>query len=367
MRALLLVACLASACGPTITLTDDIDVTWDFAPTLDRFDSTLHAPYVRGTKTTLYVSSSDDKQDFSGWTIASVDPSVVTVAATAQDSQGLSAMAQAVGAGSTDLVVLDGQGKVVGRGHADVALPDRVELDAHGYLIIGQASDAPVPEARILEGGEATYLVRYYHGDDELHGNGVLTTGQADDIVAEPRTSFLFENREWLSITSTAQGVTSLPMLVDGTPINDVQVVTVAETDIDGVSLLAQSEKGASDGDWFVTLAQSYDTAGRRIFGVDYAWDLDGSALDAEGDLYRYEYKGGQFQMVTASIDGHQDSAQIQSDKGYVDSTNNVGCAATGGASSPLLVLGALGLLRRRSHRAALRGNARLSRACRRR
>ena len=348
MRSLLLVAWLAAACGPTITLTDDIDLTWDFAPTLTRFEDSLHGPYVRGTKMRLYVSSSDDKQRFTGWTIASEDPSIVTVAATSGDDLGLTAQATAVGAGTTDLIVLDDKGHVVGRGHAEVGLPDRVELDAHGYLILDRASEAPVDEARILEGGEATYLVRYFRGGDELHGNGVLTTGAVNGLVAEPRTTFLFENREWLSITSTQQGTSSLPLLVDRTPVAAVQVVTVDQTAIDGVALLSTSEKHASDGDWLVALAQSYDADGRRIFGVDYAWDVDGKALDASGDLYRYEYKAGKYEMVTARMAGHQDSLQIQSDAGFVDSTNNIGCAAGGGAASPLLVLGAIGLRRRK-------------------
>ena len=348
MRALLLVACLATACGPTITLTDDIDLTWDFAPTLTRFEDSLHGPYVRGTKMQLYVSSSDDKQSFTGWTIASEDPSIVTVSATSGDTLGLSAQAKAVGAGTTDLIVLDDRGHVVGRGHAEVALPDRVELDAHGYLIVGRESEAPVDEARILEGGEATYLVRYFRGGDELHGNGVLTTGSVNGLVADPRTTFLFENREWLSITSTQQGTVSLPVLVDRTPVGALQVVTVAPTAVDGVALLSQSEQHAKDGDWLVALAQSYDSDGRRIFGVDYQWDIDGKALDATGDLYRYEFKAGKFEMVTAHEAGHQDSVMIQSDAGFVDSTNNIGCAAGGGAASPLLVLGALGLRRRK-------------------
>ena len=352
-RALLLFACLTGACGPTITLTDDIDFTWDFGPTLTRFEDSLHGPYVRGTKMELYVSSSDDKQSFTGWTIASEDPSIISIAATTRDNLGLAANAQAVGAGTTDIIVLDDRGKVVGRGHAEVGLPDRVELDAHGYLIVERPDEAPVEDARILEGGEATYMVRYYRGKQELHGNGVLTTGTVDGVIATPRTSFLFENREWLSITSTKQGVASLPLLVDRTPVNAVQIVTVDPTAIDGVALISQSEQGANDGDWFVALAQSYDSDGRRIFGVDYSWDIDGKALDTLGDLYRYEFKAGKWEMVTAKQGGHQDSRMIQSDAGYVDSTNHIGCAAGGGGASPLLVLGALlGVsLRRRRRR----------------
>jgi len=203
----------------------------------------------------------------------------------------------------------------------------------------------------VLEGGEATYLVRYFNQDQELHGNGVLTTGAVDGLVAQPRTTFLFENREWLSLTSTRQGIVALPLRVDGTIVNDVQVVTVGESAIDGVALITQSEKGADDGQWFVALAQSYDSDGRRIFGVDYTWDINGSPLTAEGDLYRYEYKAGKWEMVTASKAGHQDSQMIQSDKGYVDSSNHIGCSAGGGAGAPLVMLGLVGLLSRRRRR----------------
>jgi hypothetical protein len=348
MRALIL-AMLLGACGPTITLTDDIDLTWDWGPTLTRFEDSLHGPYVRGTRTTLYVGSSDDKQDWTGWTIASTDPTIVRVDATAYGSDGLSAPAQAVAEGECDLVVLDDKAKVVGRGHAVVAFPDRVELDAHGYLIVGRDDEAPVTEARILEGGEATYLVKYFAGDTELHGNGVLTTGAVDGLDPEPRTSFLFENREWLSITSTASGTVQLPLIVDGTPLGTAQVVTVGEDAIDGMALIPQGEDNASNGDWLVALAQSYDANGQRIFGVDYTWDLDGTPLDAEGDLYRYEYQSGDWEMVTATHSAASDSAMIQSDKGYVDSTNNVGCNAAG-ASSPLIGL-ALLLVKRRKRR----------------
>lgn len=349
LRALILTA-LVGACGPTITLTDDIDLTWDWGPTLTRFEDSLHGPYVRGTKTTLLVSSDDKNQDWKGWTVASTDPTVMRVDSTVLDGYGLSAAAQAVGEGECDLVVLDDKANVVGRGHALVALPDRVSLDAHGYLIVGRNEEAPVEEARILEGGEATYLVTYHKGDTELHGNGVLTVGTVDGLVGEPRTSFLFENREWLSITSTAQGIAQLPLSVDGVAINDVQVVTVDESAIDGVALITQDEDHADDGDWFVALAQSYDSDGRKIFGVEYNWDIDGDALDAEGDLYRYAYKGGDWKMVTASEGGHEDSAMIQSDHGYVDSTNNIGCSAAG-ASSPLIGLAFLLVLKRRKHR----------------
>jgi uncharacterized protein (TIGR03382 family) len=212
---------------------------------------------------------------------------------------------------------------------------------------MGMDDQAAVDEARILEGGTATYLVRYYNGDRELHGNQVLSVNAPAALTAEPRTTFLFENREWLSLTATTPGAASVELLVDGDSHGTFPVVTVPETDIASVVMLTQSESGAHDGEWLVALAQSFDSQSRRIFGVDYTWDVDGVEQTAEGDLYRYEYKKGAIEMVHAERNGMGDSAEIQSDTGYVDSSNRIGCAATGGAG-PLVVLAVLGLVRRR-------------------
>ena len=99
-----------------------------------------------------------------------------------------------------------------------------------------------------------------------------------------------------------------------------------------------------------MALAQSYDTKGRRIVGVDFDWDVDGVRETADGDLYRYEFKSGKHVMVTANRAGHSDSAEIQSNGGFVDSSNRIGCAATGG-SGALVALAVIGLVVRRRRR----------------
>jgi MYXO-CTERM domain-containing protein len=127
--------------------------------------------------------------------------------------------------------------------------------------------------------------------------------------------------------------------------------VVVAEAAIADVVVLTQSEKGHKNGDWLVALAQAYDANGARIFGVDYAWNVDGTAQQADGDLYRYQFKAGKYATVRAQRGGHLDSATIQSEGGFVDSTNHVGCAA-GGGGSLLVGLVGLGLVTLRRRRA---------------
>jgi len=352
MHRLLLLFAIA-ACGRTVTLTDDIDLTWDFKLTpFDRYKQDLHEPYVRGATLTMWASSDDDNDNLSKWEIVSSDPSILVIDDEPYDGYSLGAHVRAVGEGTVDMAVIDEHGERVGHGLVHVALPDRVELDAHGYLIVGDDAEAPVTEARIATGDTATYLVKYYQGDRELYGNNVLSVVADPQVIAEPRTSFLFEDREWLTLTPNATGLTNAQLLVDGAHVNDVQVIGVPASDITDVTLIGQSEKGMANGAWLVLLAQATDAMGRRVFGVDYHWNVDGNAQTADGDLYRYEYKKGNYAMVEVDRDGHTDVMDIQSDRGYVDNSNKVGCSAAGGSGS-LVMCGVAALYLRRRRRSS--------------
>lgn len=360
VRSLGLLACLVGlgACGETVTLSDDVDLTWDFAPTfLSRFDDDLHAPYVKGARVGLYVWSTDEDERFDGWEITSSDPSVFQVERPRYGGDGLQVQGHAVGEGVADLIVRNDDGRTVGRGRAEVLAPDRVELDAHAYLILGRDDEAPVDELRIVEGGTATYLVRYFRGGRELHGHGVLSIEPPAGISAEARQTFLFEDREWLTVEAGAPGRAQLRLLADGDPVAAPAIVTVAEQDLADVVILTQDEAGRQEGEMMVAFAQAYDATGERVFGVDYAWDLDGIEQVGEGDLYRYPYAPGQQRMVTARRGDKSDSTVIQTTGGYVDSSNGIGCATTGGGglATAGLVAGLVALITRRSRRVGAR------------
>jgi MYXO-CTERM domain-containing protein len=350
----LVVAVGLGACGPTYRMTDDVDVTWDFGFTLSKFDDDLHAPYVRGANVTLFARSSDENPDFRGWTIVSSNPAVFRIDEheVDGDARALRARGQAVGEGTVELRLMDPSGDEVGHGVAEVVVPDRVELLAHGSLILGRDDEAVVREARLLEGGEATYLVRYFRGGRQLHGNGVLGVEAPEGVTSTPRTSFLFENREWLTLDTTAPMTGMLDVYADEVRVGSVPLVVVPEGSIEDIVVLTQSEGGHQDGDWLVALAQAYDANGERIFGIDYLWDVDGVSQVGDGDLYRYRFKAGRFQMVQATRGTHSDAVMIQSDEGRVDSSNNVGCTA-GGGGSLVVGLAALGLIGRRRRRVA--------------
>lgn len=347
-------ALAVAACGPTYSMTDDVDLTWDFAITPRRFEDHLHSPYVRGTAVTVYASSSDKGEDLHGWTIESSDPGVFQIAdVVGSTGHDLAVRAQAVGEGTAILTLLDPHGHAVGASAVEVAVPDAIELDAHGSLILGREDEAPVHEVRVLAGGEATYLVRYFGRRRELHGNGVLSVETPSGVTGQPRTTFLFENREWLTLDTTTVGSGSLRLFADGVAASTVPVVVVPETAIADVVVLTERESGHRDGDWLAALAQAYDAAGERIFGVAFDWNVGGVVQQADGDLYRYQFKSGRYEMVQAQRGTHSDTAMIQSQGGFVDSTNHVGCAAGGGGSpAPVLVGLGLAVVVRRRRRA---------------
>lgn len=353
------VALAVAACEPTYSMTDDLDLTWDFVATPRRFEDNLHSPYVRGTAVTVYAHSSDDGEDLRGWSIVSSDPAVFAIEAGApvvSSGRDLAVRGRAVGEGTATLSLRNTHGHEVGRGVAEVHVPDAVELDAHGSLILGRDDEAKVSEARVLAGGEATYLVRYFRGGRELHGNGVLSVTAPAGVMAQPRTTFLFENREWLTLDVPAGAAGAVQLSADQVAVATVPLVVAAESEIADVVVLTESEKGHHDGDWLAALAQAYDGNGERIFGVVYAWNVNGAAQTSDGDLYRYRYKAGQSAMVQAQRGAHMGEAMIQLEagSGSVDSTNRVGCSAGGGGSLGVGLVG-IGLVcsRRRRRRAA--------------
>jgi hypothetical protein len=360
----LAVALPLSACGPKISMTDDIDLTWDFGLTLARFDEDLHTPYVKGAPVKLFVDADDDETPMRGWTVTSADPAVFRIERQVLDDvdqSGITVYGVAAAEGRSIITIVDGEGETVGTAVAEVVAPDRVELQAHGYLILGRDGEAFVSEARQLVGGTATYLVRYFRGKRELFGNSVLSVTAPETVTATPRTTFLFENREWLTLRSDAVGVTPIKLNADGEAVAQVNVTTVPEAEVDHVDLLGMNEKGRNQGEWLVVLAQAFDASGWRLFGVDFDWTLAGVRQVGEGDLFRYEFEPGQYELLAAERGDQGAAAMIHAGEGLVDSSNNLGCVVapgrgrgteTAGGGLAIVALGVgLGLVVRRKQR----------------
>ena len=330
-------ALLVSGCN-TVTLVDDIDLELDFSPLVGPSDD-LHSPYVQGSSTTLFVHNTDSRQKQTGWTLESSAPSVFFISNVAHDSDSgrLSASGQALAAGTADLIVRNEGGDILRRQPIDVKVPDRVELLAHGQLLIGRSDhDADVTEARIQAGGTATYLARYWLGPQQLYGNGALSVMAPPDVDGHVEPTFLFENRDWLQLTPADVGTFTVDLLVGGTTPTHVAGLTlqaVPASDVTSIRILGMDESHASKGQWLVALAQASDAQARTVFGVEYEWQIDGTTQLGLGDLYRYKFDPKLPVMLSAHVGGMFAETPIHSGGGFVDSTNNVGCSYTPGAA----------------------------------
>lgn len=357
LLAIAVVAAVGTSGCRDIYLSDDIDLDFDWNPIEGRGD-TLHTPYVVGTQVVISANDVlDQSEDELTWALSSSDEAVLRI-----DSQvNGRATCTALSAGTATIRVHDEDGEEIYDGQVEVREPDRAELFAHGPLIIGQSFDEALVQGpiRILAGGMGTFLVRYYDGDQRLYGNGVLEA-QVDGagLEAEARQSYLFENREWLSLSPEWVGTHHVELFASGISVGQGVVEAVDTSEVAEVALLAEDEGGASEEEWLAVLALAYDFAGEPIYGVEYAWDIDGDLEDGMGDLYRYEYAEDTEVELGANFQEMRDAVWIHASEGYVSSTNNIGCSAAASrpasrrtaATIALALLGLTLLRRRRDH-----------------
>ena len=338
---------LSAGCK-SAALRDDIqlDLTFSFAPTLRKPDK-LHLPYVSGAKVSVWLED-DDKADMKDWRFETSDPSIFAV--TTRDT-GIGTMRGDLVAraeGSANLRAFDPTGRLRYDYRIPIAAPDRIELSAHGPLVLHERPEnAIVDEARILAGGQATYLVRYFKNGARLYGNGALEAFAQGGFVAEPRRSFLFEEQEWLTLTMTDPGAHSLTLRA-GTSTRTVPVAGVLESELSRVVLDGEDEASAKAGTMLSVVATGVDRAGHSVLGVDCSWTMGGRQQSGEGwpwdqptrdvgDLFRYEFKGNAPKTLVATRNGLEAEAVIHAAVGFVSSTNRIGCAAGGDDAAGLV------------------------------
>jgi MYXO-CTERM domain-containing protein len=327
----------------TVYLSDDIDLELDFEL---RPSDELHLPYVRGTAVRISAHSSDPDDNERGWSLSSSNPAVLRI--DWQDDGSASCVAEAVG--SSAVCVHDAGGDELHCSTITVRAPTRVTLHAHGPLFIGRSEEeARVERPKILEGGTATFLVRYFDGDTRLYGNGVLEASASSPITLEPETSFLFENREWLQLTPGLPGHHVVELVVGGRSVGTLDVDAVTPAAVHDIELLTEGEGGREDGDELVVLAQALDGGGGVVYGAEFTWDLDQDDEPGQGDLFYYTFQADAEKRLGASFEGLRSEVTIHAKEGFVSSSNTIGCSAAPGspakgAPEALLVVGILAL-----------------------
>jgi hypothetical protein len=161
---------------------------------------------------------------------------------------------------------------------------------------------------------------------------GAAPIGQPVGGSASVLHSYVFEDRDWLQLSPQASGTADVQLLINGSRFGSLPIVAVAMGEVSAIRILNQDESHAKNGDWLVSYAQAVDTTERPILGVEYTWQLDQTMQKGIGDLFRYEYDARQPKMLTASVGAMAAQTFIHAKKGFVDTTNHVGCSTAPGA-----------------------------------
>jgi len=191
----------------------------------------------------------------------------------------------------------------------------------------------------------ATFLVRYFDGNQRLFGNGVLRAESVgtDQIELFEETTYVFENREWLQMRPIIANTFAVELFAGDIQVAQFTVEGVTPSEVDRIDLLGESEQGADEEDTLCVLAQAYDRDGHPVYGAEFNWNVNEFEQTQMGDLYLYDYDPDFTVDLSAEFEGLEARISIHSSGGHVSSTNLLGCSSAGRPASlpeAALVLG---------------------------
>lgn len=327
------VAALAAGllgCGQDVTFSDNLetDASWSLVS-----QDELHHPYVVGTP--VVISTHTEDGDTSRWTVKSSDEDVLRID---RQRDGM-AWCTAVAAGTAEIAVYadDDTERAMHRANIAVRVPTRIVLKAHGPLLVDEGDpSADEAEPRIVVGGDATFLVRYYDAETRLYGNRAVRVSSSPGLEAAPDATSIFESEDWIRLSPRVAGDHTLAVRVGGRALPAVRVVGVAVSDIRTVRLVGQDEDDAEQGQTLAVLARTYDASGRSVYGASVAWAFGGVDQTGFGDVFRYAYDEDAPVPLHASFGDVSSVTNVHASEGYVQSSSVRGCSMVpgGGAGS---------------------------------
>jgi len=326
-------------CNDGVEVLDDLD--------FEVFVSQLHTPYVVGAEVNIGFRR-EDGGSVGGWGFWTRDEQVLQCneQKPSTNTESIWHECHAIGPGETEIVIRDSSDSVRATRTIKVEQPDTILLIPAGRQRI-QHDQTPVLRQEdpllVLVGGTTTFEVEYRKDDHRLFGNGALTVyTDSDSLFAKNRRTYMFQNREWLSLSCLEPEAASVSLQVSKSSLGRLDLVPVGPGDIEQVIIEAEDTNGAEDGQHLYLLARAFDVDGHEIFAVDFDWDVDGTAETGEGDLFSYKYHDGTYANVSASAGPASDEIRIEMSGGWVTTSNNIGCATAAGSPSLAVLLSLL-------------------------
>ncbi len=331
-----------------------------------RFESTqgdLHSPYVLGAQTIIVVARTKGPLD--GWSLVASDPNVIRLSNPEQSGSFiLSAQCEAVGVGTTDLQLLDGDGHVRATRTIEVKAPDWITLvPADHRLVMGPDSPNlpvfnPNEVIHLVNANSVTFRVRYYAGATLLHGNKAVTLETSDSgLVGDSETTYQNNEGEWITLTPEALGTYDLKVGVPGGTMQPFSVTILSADAVDHLGLVAQDTKDLKTGERFYLLARAYDDEHFELFGAPFDWTIDDPDVEPpkdREDLLQLPYKDfwADYYHVTVTSGEASVDRYIHMKDGRVTTSATCSTAPASGFLPLLLALAGILLVWRRKQRA---------------
>jgi hypothetical protein len=344
MRCLAIAAlAMLTGCQSGIYFTDDEGGPLSKGRFIDYHADDVSLPYALGTSVGLSVHQTP--RDISGWTLVSDAPEVFAVDGQTIDNGGaLTAIGHARAEGTARLRLVDAGGSERHATPIEVRAADSARFFAHGDLraLGDQATtdyaQAELTDARVLVGGKAVIAVGYFHASERVYGRGIASLAPIAQLPVENKTSTGAPLNEWLFVQAAQPGSYQVAVKQNGVTLGTLPITAVADADVTGLSIAAESTAKKGDGDLTWLLARARGSDGREVLGVYCDWTLDGAAqadqnqMPRSGDLYRYHFaKGGSVRTVAASHNGVSANIAVPLHDGYVTDTTYLGCSAAPG------------------------------------
>ncbi len=361
-RMLSLVAvALLGGCTSEFVFTDSVNSSSLGVAPRAEFGDELSTPYVLGARFTTYIEDRDRDTNFTGWTVRVTDPRVLGLREEEPrwvDEHTLALDLEAVGAGTTDLLLLDPSGVVQGSASAEVRVPTRAQLFASAIAALEDEDfRGETPHPQLLAGGTASFVVQYLADDMRLQGSTQLevsTTPAIDAVVQHSRAA---DNRDILQVTAGEPGLEALELWVGGVQLQRVEVDVVGPEKVAAIDLIHRRGESSAEaeGDWLV-VAQAYDDLRVPVYGVGFGWDLEGRTFDQAGDVlvYAHDPDRDSLKRVSAWAAGIEASMLVFADDAEVFTSNDdaFNCSVGAGRGAPWWMLALLlGVGRRRRRR----------------
>ncbi len=354
-------ALLLGGCTSEFAFTDSVSSKFMQASPRADFGDELSTPYVLGSEFTIYVQDRQHGESMTGWTLRVTNPEILKLRDPEPrwvDRHTLALDVEAIGAGTTELLLLDASGEVKGSGAVEVRLPTRVKLYATAIAALENPDyKGETPHPHLLAGGTASFGVQYIADDLLLQGATKLKLVTEPTIVADVVRSPSVDNRDILQITAGDPGRDTIGLWLGEYPLGTVVVDVVGPDRVAAIDLIEHkgSTQDEAEGDWLV-VAQAYDEDRQPIYGVGFDWSFPGRSFEQLGDILIYEHDADPSKRkdVVARAAGRESTISVQAADGEVFTSNdeafncNVGGAGNGGIGALWAVMLACAGLRRR-------------------